>query len=619
MSCLKASKNREAPSRRRTFQEQFRLTSQLVPALVPVSVLAAVFKSAVPFINIFMMARIVDALAQRQTYTHLCLLAVITVAANLVVTSASRGLEQWKGILQQRLDRMEMWQLARTVGTTDYPNVEDPAFHLKQEKVVDAMMTGERRGFGMGATHLSAAAGSLFTVICATLLSFSYFFPSTGSGRLGMLWPLISLGLLLLLAVSSVISVKGNAKFSQKMFRALDDSLTLNRQFGYYLGRLREIAPGKDARLYRQSGLILKYFADYLDKVIKYTGGLGRLRGRLSSAGAFGSTLLAGLLYFIVGFKAILGGCSIGSVLQVVGGLTQFTTGLSALIVAISDLWLNLEYVQMYLDYIHTPSMQRGGNRRIHQTPDGQHEIEFRHVTFHYPGTEKNVLYDISLKLPVGCRLALVGRNGSGKTTFVKLLCRLYEPTEGEILLDGYPLKEYDYDDTLRLYSVVFQDFKLFAFAAGQNVAAGLTVDREKAANCLKAAGLFDRIAAMPKGLDTPLYREDDEGVEISGGEAQKLALARALYKGAPFVVLDEPTAALDPMAELEVYAGFDNTLRGKTAVYVSHRLASCRFCDEIVVFRGGRLVQRGTHERLLKDEGGDYAALWNAQAQYYT
>ena len=201
----------------------------------------------------------------------------------------------------------------------------------------------------------------------------------------------------------------------------------------------------------------------------------------------------------------------------------------------------------------------------------------------------------------------------------MKLLCRLYDPTEGQILLNGTDIREYDYDEYLNLFSFVFQDFKLFALPLGENIAAADTVDAARAEDCIRKAALYDRYREMPDGLETWLYHDlSEKGVEISGGEAQKIALARALYKESPVIVLDEPTAALDPIAEEQVYAGFSNTVGDRTAVYISHRLSSCRFCDEITVFDKGRIVQNGTHEELMEEENGQYRELWEAQAKYY-
>ena len=220
----------------------------------------------------------------------------------------------------------------------------------------------------------------------------------------------------------------------------------------------------------------------------------------------------------------------------------------------------------------------------------------------------------------MGSRLAIVGENGSGKTTFIKLLCRLYDPQEGEILLNGIDIRKYNYRDYMGVFSVVFQDFQLLSQSLGSNVAGSVQYDPERVKQALADAGFGERLSTLEKGLDTILYKDlSEDGVDISGGEAQKIAIARALYKNAPFIILDEPTAALDPLAEAEIYSKFNEISGDKTAIYISHRLSSCIFCDEIAVFHQGQVIQQGTHEALLADTDGKYHALWAAQAQYYT
>ena len=260
------------------------------------------------------------------------------------------------------------------------------------------------------------------------------------------------------------------------------------------------------------------------------------------------------------------------------------------------------------------------GSLTVEKRDDNEYFVEFRDVSFRYPNTESYALRHVNLKFRIGEKLAIVGKNGSGKTTFIKLMCRLYDPTEGQILLNGVDIRKYDYDEYMSIFSIVFQDFRLFGFRLGENVAAGSSYDPQRAAHCLEQAGFGERLAAMPEGTDTFLYKEFDEsGMEISGGEAQKVALARALYKDAPFLILDEPTSALDPVSEYEVYSSFNEIAGDKTTIYISHRLASCRFCDKIMVFDNGQIVQKGTHNSLIADTCGKYHALWHAQAQYYT
>ncbi|MDE5995462.1 MAG: ATP-binding cassette domain-containing protein [Eubacterium sp.] len=225
---------------------------------------------------------------------------------------------------------------------------------------------------------------------------------------------------------------------------------------------------------------------------------------------------------------------------------------------------------------------------------------------------------NITIKINNGEHLAVVGRNGSGKTTFIKLLCRLYDVTDGAIFINGTNIKEYTKESIMRLYSVVFQDFKIFSTTLAQNISANENYDSEKLFSSLDKANIKDRVLKMEKQENTYLYKDlDKSGVEISGGEAQKLALSRALYKDAPIVILDEPTAALDPIAENEIYKQFNSFVQNKTAIYISHRLSSCAFCDKIAVFDKAALVETGTHTQLI-ELNGKYNELWNTQAKYY-
>ena len=271
-------------------------------------------------------------------------------------------------------------------------------------------------------------------------------------------------------------------------------------------------------------------------------------------------------------------------------------------------------------EFLEIPNTMYQGSLTTEKRSDRNYTVEFRDVSFRYPGSQLYALRHVNLRFKVGSRMAVVGENGSGKTTFIKLLCRLYDPTEGEILLNGIDIRKYRYEEYMQLFSVVFQDFQLLSQPLGNNVSGTLHYDRQRARKALEDAGFGERLETLPQGLDTMLYKEFGEnGVEVSGGEAQKIAIARALYKDAPFIILDEPTAALDPIAEAEIYSKFNDIVTDKTAIYISHRLSSCKFCDEILVFHQGAVIQQGTHEDLLAEETGKYHQLWHAQAQYYT
>ncbi len=296
----------------------------------------------------------------------------------------------------------------------------------------------------------------------------------------------------------------------------------------------------------------------------------------------------------------------------------SFGTNLPQIVTHICQKAILKHALEDYIEYMALPQRKHEGCIPVEKRRDNRFLVEFDHVSFKYPGSEVYVIRDLSLKFEIGEKMAIVGRNGSGKTTFIKLLCRLYDVTEGCIKVNGIDIRKYDYAEYCDLFAVVFQDFQVFAFPLGENVAAGSDVDRERAVDALERAGVGERYRTLTDGLGTSVGKEFEEnGVTFSGGEKQKIAIARAIYKNAPFVIMDEPTAALDPESECGVYAGFDKMVGNKTAIYISHRLASCRFCGDILVFDRGAVVQRGRHEELERQEGL-YRELWNAQAQYY-
>lgn len=261
--------------------------------------------------------------------------------------------------------------------------------------------------------------------------------------------------------------------------------------------------------------------------------------------------------------------------------------------------------------------MHYDGTLPIEKRDDNRYELSFHKVSFKYPGSDNYILKDINLKFEIGEKLALVGLNGAGKTTLVKLLLRLYEPTEGEIKLNGINIEKYDYDEYVQIFSVVFQDFRLFDFPLDENIAVSENVDTDKVKKVIELVGLTELVNNMPDKEGTLLYHENGDGVSLSGGEAQKVAIARALYKDAPFVILDEPTAALDPVAEAEIYERFDTLVGGKTTIYISHRMSSCKFCDRIIVISDGTIKEEGTHSSLIQ-KAGLYAEMYNTQAEYY-
>lgn len=378
---------------------------------------------------------------------------------------------------------------------------------------------------------------------------------------------------------------------------------------------------GKDTRIYGSYDLLKHWTTDRCQKECY------RKRIQDAAVGAGGNGFcyqsvngaLEGASYLIVGMLALTGGISVGNVIRLAGCLKNLLSELHSITSNLEQLALSARKQVSTLEMLALEDEMYKGKLPVEKRNDNEYEIEFRDVSFCYPGAKDYALRHFSLKLKVGEKLAIVGMNGSGKTTMIKLLCRLYDPQEGEILLNGVDIRKFKHEEYSRLFSVVFQDYTLFSLLLSQNVVADVTYEKEKVEHCLKDAGFGERLADWEQGLDTYLYKDfDDSGVEISGGEGQKIALARAIYKDAPFILLDEPTAALDPLAEYEIYTSFDKIAGQKTAIYISHRLSSCKFCDKIAVFHKGQLVQLGSHEELVADKAGKYYEMWEAQAQYY-
>ena len=321
--------------------------------------------------------------------------------------------------------------------------------------------------------------------------------------------------------------------------------------------------------------------------------------------------------YGILIAKVVTGSVSIGSFTMCVSAVSSFADAMRQILDSLNEIRAYDMYYDKLDEYLNVPQTLREGRRL--PVKDGPHEVRFENVSFRYPGAEVWALRNVSLMLREGERLSLVGENGSGKTTLIKLLCRLYDPIEGRILMDGIDIRDLDYEQYLAQFSTVFQDLQLFDFSLRENIALERNVPDQKILEILDQVGLKERVETLPNGLDTHVGRTfDEQGFEPSGGETQKIALARALCKDAPVVVLDEPTAAMDPRAEYELYRRFDALVGGKTAVYISHRMSSSRFCDRVAVLDGGRLVEYGTHAELIA-LNGHYAELYALQAQYYT
>ena len=343
----------------------------------------------------------------------------------------------------------------------------------------------------------------------------------------------------------------------------------------------------------------------------------GRKIGKLDATATMLFEVIASVTYVYCTLKAIAGSITTGEVLMYAGAVITMMESIREMIQTYTRINYANEYLKTYEEFIEDKDMDYDGTLPIEKRIDNEYNLEIKNVSFKYPDTEEYILKNINLKLKIGERLALVGMNGAGKTTLIKILLRLYEPTEGEILLNGINIRLYDYREYMKIFSVVFQDYQLFDFPLDENISGSSDPDKERVRDAMDKMRIMDRVDSMKNGIHTSLNHEIEDGESLSGGEAQKIAIARALYKDAPFVILDEPTAALDPLSEAEIYENFRELVGGKTSIYISHRMSSCRFCDRIVVMDNGEIKEQGTHDELM-NLGGTYEKLFSTQARYY-
>lgn len=584
--------------------------------------LSAFTAAASPLVTIWFSAQLLNELAGSRNPAALRNWVLLTLGATAGIMLLNAILQHWREAEESTFYAKMQSVFGKKRLDMDFPNADSQRVYELQSQIWQSQnFTGY--GLMQSIEIFRSGCNALFQILGGIGLSLGLFFAkipqASGLGFLNS--PLFTVGFIALLFAAAlaapVCATKGNSYWERN-----DEQGTFgNRVFGYFSSASSNRARMADMRFYKQQDIAEYYLENNNAFSMKSTfaqyakGPMGLLIALSSCVSAF----LTGLIYLLVCIKAWAGAFGLGTATQYIGSVTSFFGGFSELMKCIGVMRINSSFLDTVFELLDTPNTMYQGSLTTEKRSDIQYDVEFRDVSFKYPGSEAYALRHVNMKFKVGSRLAVVGMNGSGKTTFIKLLCRLYDPTEGEILLNGIDIRKYRYDDYMKIFSVVFQDFQLLALPLGQNVAASQTYDAARVLDCLNKAGFGEKLAKMPHGLDTYLYKSvDTEGVDVSGGEAQKIAIARALYKDSPFIILDEPTAALDPIAEAEIYSKFDEIAGDKTAVYISHRLSSCKFCDEIAVFDSGSVIQQGTHSDLLADEIGKYFELWNAQAQYY-
>ena len=595
------------------FKEMHRLEKRLLPTSIVVAIVTAVM----PFINIWFTSKIIDLLDVGTSMSDLAVYIGLAVGINAVLFFINYFLGDIYFMFRSLMYNKELQNISAKLFKAEYQKLESSDFKElihKHSEAQDRVFSSFVQFSWMMRDFISGAVTLIISVIIIIpLLKIGF----TKTGDTYFESPVFLLTIFGAIAIMAVIILIVATQMNKAWFKAGDEYSRLDRIFYYFLNIFSDYNTGKEIRLYKEQNLIEHTATDKLltdgEKLLKKAS---LHTAKSSSFVAILGALVGFGIYLFIGVKGLYGLFGIGSLVLYCGSFMQIINGIMKMAVTFGKTAEMVPLVNYYFDIVNTKDDMTYGAKELDLSD--KFEIEFKNVSFKYSNMESYALKNINIKINNGEHLAVVGRNGSGKTTFIKLMCRLYDVTDGEILINGINIKEYSKESIISLYSVVFQDFKIFSTTLAQNISTNEEYDKERLYDALDKANIKDRVLKMENKECTYLYKDlDKAGVEISGGEAQKLALARALYKDAPIVILDEPTAALDPIAEHEIYNRFNSFVENKTAIYISHRLSSCVFCDKIAVFDKSKLVESGTHQELLT-AGEKYFELWNAQAKYY-
>jgi ATP-binding cassette subfamily C protein len=484
----------------------------------------------------------------------------------------------------------------------DFQSLENPEILNMSHRAANAARNNFTGFEGVARILLSSFGYTLTIISTITVLAV-----------LGV-WVLVIV--IVVLAVNYIITSRVHIKEKTEN----DRIAPINRRIDYLTQTAVDFSFGKDMRLFSLDKLLLTHLHSEQEKSFSGQNLIQKLWFRNRSIRSIWALLQELSLYVWLCWRAIIGAINIGNFLMYITSIGAFTTALNGLLTDIASLRAQNEIINDYRKFLNCLDAPSGDALPDSSLYEDGGVIEFKNVSFKYPGTHSYALENVSFSINKYEKLAIVGLNGAGKTTLIKLLMRLYQLESGQILIDNVDIQTFSRNEYFKLFSTVFQEISLFAFSIAENIAMNdkQMIDVSRVKRAAEQAGLGDRISHLDKSFDTPMLKILDlDGVEFSGGENQRLALARALYKDAPFIILDEPTAALDALAEERLYRDFNKLVKNRTTIYISHRLASTRFCDRVILLENGNIVESGTHDELVRLQG-KYAELFNIQAQYY-
>lgn len=578
------------------------LVHSLTPSYMPTLALQSLITTLRPLIFIVGPKLIVDELMGSGSTNQLILIISGIAISNFILNMLEKLLRNRCNLLTEQFNNAFGRYISKVTTEIDFENIEDPDILDLKERAMFAI-TNHGLIFAM-INAMTKVVNEVFLVIGLSALIWTFS-------------PLVFLLLFVVVALNSVIF----KKVQKYYYRESVDSVKGNRSYVYYINQSSDLEIAKDLRLYGMSPMILDKMNQFSLMTYKIYSELYGAISRLNGLTSVNVQIQTVIIYLILAVKTRAGEVTLGNFMMYAGAVAKFSSSMNQFVSGVIEVNRICRQLDLLVEYEKIPASKDIGDCEIPESES--YELEFHDVSFKYPRATEYTLKHISVKISAGEKISIIGLNGAGKTTFVKLLTRLYMPTEGYITLNGIDIKTLKYDAYMSKIAAVFQDYRLLGLTVAENVTGTSSedalVDESEISEILKEVGVLDAVQSLKHGINTPLDKGfDKEATKLSGGQAQKLAIARALYKNAPIVVLDEPTAALDPLAEHEIYCRFDELVKGKTAIYISHRLSSCRFCDRVLVFHEGSIIQVGSHDALIAQKGYQYEVMFNAQAAYY-
>ncbi len=552
------------------------------------------------FLGVYLSKEVVRVVTEGCTPEQL-LLTIGTISLGLIVCGVCN--QYLSAALTQFAMANDLhWEIVlldKTV-TMDYENLENPEGLTKLSKALN------NTGSDQSISRIVSDTISSFLANIAGILSYA--------GILTMLSPWITLTVIAT-TIAGFFLLKLIGKWS---YEHRDCWKTYDRKLSYLQTNSGDFQRAKDMRLYRMTHWFLDIFAQTLADRMAWHKKEQAFGFKVDLGMAALSFLREGITYGVLVFLIFGRGMSADEFVLyfgLIGGFATWLLGLANNLETLNRVHLGFSEIREFLDI---PNRQNHGKGI--PLPTDTFSIEFQNVCYRYAKNETDTIHNLSFRIEKGEKIAIVGLNGAGKTTLIKLMCGLYTPTSGRILINGKPVSDYNITDYYSLFSVVFQEIHMLPVSIARNISsqADEQVDEARVIDALKLAGLWKKVSSLPNGIHTKLIKSVyEDAVDFSGGEMQKLALARALYKNGKALILDEPTAALDPIAESRIYEEYNRMAQHHTSVFISHRLASTRFCDRIFFLEHGKIIETGTHDQLLK-QGGKYAEMFAMQSHYY-